>query len=87
VELNNQDLFKMILEADDEGFAGGETPKQRQFTTVQRVMAKLGRSKYALNDPLAVRLMRFSESFTGYRIWRLVASISGCLCFATYLQM
>jgi hypothetical protein len=48
---SDDDLFRMILEAEDESFAEGHDPKSRSLDVPSRVMRKLGYFGYVMTGP------------------------------------
>lgn len=56
-----QKVVDLLIEADDEGLALREEPKQRAFMNITRVMAKLGVDGYVLagsGQPVEIDLIR-----------------------------
>ena len=52
-EISDDDLLKLVVEADDEAFANGSPPNSRSLVVIPQVMKKLGYQGFALFGPLA----------------------------------
>lgn len=86
IELSDDQLLTLVIEADAALFAAGEDIKQRSFNVPREVMRRLGSVSFVLfGEGTPEVLSRIREQFSNIAraIWLLVA-ILACSCFETF---